>query len=210
MTWHIWRKFTVYFSIVSLVTVFSLRHACSSNLWTNLCDPRRQCLCSGFRESYPADRPPQQVKQHGLSLLYREVVYALQRHTGWCPPVPTATPPAGKQHRHTCTHNATDAVTHAHRHLSHRQGHSAPQDIRCTYVLAQMDVCRDAHLTHKWLQHLLVWTEHQKKHIFGIFLLLPKHIDPYWQLGSETRVTVSSFVNNLWGAFVTLAWWRGV
>lgn len=93
-------------------------------------------------ESYTADRLPQQVKQHGLSLLYRE---ESSLHTHCIATLSTAAAaagqPAGKQHRHTYCHSRT--CTCARRHLSHEQGHTK----RHTHTHRCLQ--GHTHLTHK-------------------------------------------------------------
>lgn len=95
------------------------------HIWTNARDPDRQHLCSGFREAAEgevqaetsaADCHAQQVKQHVLSLLYREES-SLQ--TGCCPFAAAAALPAGKQHRHVHLHGQTH--TCAQRHMADQQ-----------------------------------------------------------------------------------------
>lgn len=84
------------------------------HIWTNPCDPNRQHLCSCFREaqgeSYTADHPPQQVKQHGLSLLYREESSLHTTTPPWL--MPPAPPPPYQlvNNTGTCTANVTAAT----------------------------------------------------------------------------------------------------
>lgn len=144
----------------------ALRHACcsvealSTYGLTHVISTGSTCvlvLARGCKER-ATDHPPQQVKQHGLSLLYRE---ESSPHTA-SPPRPL---PPDQLVNNADMLNATAALAHALKDTCPSSKGILQKTQRCLET--------HKHLTHKWLHHLFTGKGGQ---IFGISLPLDKHI----------------------------------